>query len=93
MNNIKINKIRKKLDILDNKLLNLIKKRTNLVSNILKQKKYKKQIIDKKRIKKILKDIRNKSIKKKIDPIITYKIWSSMIKAFIDYEYRNFKTK
>ena len=65
MNNIKINKIRKKLDILDNKLLNLIKKRTNLVSNILKQKKYKKQIIDKKRIKKILKDIRNKSIKKK----------------------------
>jgi len=93
MNNIKINKIRKKLDILDNKLLNLIKKRTNLVSNILKQKKYKKKIIDKKRIKKILKDIRNKSIKKKIDPIITYKIWSSMIKAFIDYEYRNFKTK
>ncbi len=93
MNNIKINKIRKKLDILDNKLLNLIKKRTNLVSNILKQKKYKKQIIDKKRIKKILKNIRNKSIKKKIDPIITYKIWSSMIKAFIDYEYRNFKTK
>ena len=93
MNNKKINKIRKKLDILDNKLLNLIKKRTNLVSNILKQKKYKKQIIDKKRIKKILKDIRNKSIKKKIDPIITYKIWSSMIKAFIDYEYRNFKTK
>ena len=93
MNNIKINKIRKKLDILDNKLLNLIKKRTNLVSNILKQKKYKKQIIDKKRIKKILKNIRNKSIKKKIDPIITYKIWNSMIKAFIDYEYRNFKTK
>tara|TARA_B100001029_G_C15041959_1_gene444300 strand:+ start:1152 stop:1430 length:279 start_codon:yes stop_codon:yes gene_type:complete len=91
MNNIKINKIRKKLDILDNKLLGLIKKRTNLVSKILKQKRYKKQIVDKKRIKKILKNIRNKSIKKKIDPIITYKIWSSMIKAFIDYEYRNFK--
>ena len=91
MNNIKINKIRKKLDILDNKLLGLIKKRTNLVGKILKQKRYKKQIVDKKRIKKILKNIRNKSIKKKIDPIITYKIWSSMIKAFIDYEYRNFK--
>lgn len=89
--NKRINKIRKKLDILDNKLLGLIKKRTNLVSKILKQKRYKKQIVDKKRIKKILKNIRNKSIKKKIDPIITYKIWSSMIKAFIDYEYRNFK--
>ena len=93
MNNIKINRIRKQLDLLDNQLLNLIKRRTNLVSMILKQKKYKNQIIDKKRIRKILKDIRRKSIKKKIDPVISYKIWSSMIRAFIDYEYRNFKTK
>ena len=30
---------------------------------------------------------------KKIDPIITKKIWKSMISAFIDYEYRNFKKK
>ena len=93
MNNIKINRIRKQLDLLDNQLLNLIKKRTNLVRMILKQKKYKNQIIDKKRIRKILKDIRRKSIKKKVDPVISYKIWSSMIRAFIDYEYRNFKTK
>ena len=43
--------IRKKLDFLDNKLLNLFKKRTLLVNDILKTKKYKNQIIDKKRIK------------------------------------------
>ena len=30
---------------------------------------------------------------KKIDPKITRKIWHSMIRAFIDYEYRNFKKK
>ena len=32
-------------------------------------------------------------IKKKIDTKITYKIWRSMIKAFIDYEFLNFKKK
>ena len=44
-------------------------------------------------IKKILKNIVTKSKRKKIDPKITKKIWSSMIKAYIDYEFRNFKKK
>ena len=91
--NKKINIIRRKLDFLDDKMLNIIKKRKLLVDKILKQKKYKKEIIDKKRIKVILKNISVKSKKKKIDPKITNKIWKSMIKAFIDYEFRNFKKK
>ena len=93
MNYKKIKKIRRNLDFLDNKLLDLIKKRTVLVNQILKQKKYKNQIIDRKRINTILKDIKSKSVKKKIDPKITEKIWKSMIGAFINYEYRNFKKK
>ena len=86
-------KIRKKLDKLDNSFLNLIKKRTNLVNQILANKKFKKDIIDRKRISKILKNISNKSKHKNIDPRITKKIWSSMIRAYIDYEFRNFKKK
>ena len=91
MVNQKIIKIRKKLDNLDDLLLNIIKKRTLLVNQVLKNKKFKKEIIDKKRIKIILKNINKKSRKKKIDPLITKKIWTTMIRAFIDYEYRNFK--
>ncbi len=91
MVNANILKIRKKLDKLDNLFLDLIKKRELLVKQVLKNKKYKKDIVDKKRISIIIKNIKKKSIKKKIDPKITKKIWSSMIKAFIDYEYRNFK--
>ena len=91
MVNQKIIKIRKKLDNLDDLLLNLLKKRTLLVNQVLKNKKFKKEIIDKKRIKIILKNINKKSRKKKIDPLITKKIWITMIRAFIDYEYRNFK--
>ena len=86
-------KIRKKLDKLDDSFLKLIKKRTNLVNQVLKNKKFKKDIIDKKRISVILKNIIRKSKNKNIDPKITKKIWSSMIKAYIDYEFRNFKKK
>ena len=93
MVNKNVIKIRGKLDKLDDLLLNIIKKRTFLVNQVLKNKKFKKEIIDHKRIKVILKNISKKSKKKDIDPKITKKIWTSMIKAFIDYEYRNFKKK
>ncbi len=91
MINAKITKIRKKLDKLDDKFLNLIKKRTLLVNQVLANKKFKKEIVDKKRIKIILKNINLKSKRKGIDKDITKKIWISMIRAFINYEYKNFK--
>ena len=85
--------IRKKLDKLDNSLLEIIKKRTKLVDLVIQNKNFKKDIIDRKRISIILKNINKKSKRKKIDPLITNKIWKTMIRAFIDYEYRNFKKK
>ena len=91
MINKKLIPIRKKLDKLDDKFLNLIKKRTSLVNRVLLTKNYKNQIVDNKRIKKILSNIRKKSIKRKIDPKITNEIWKSMIRAYIKYEFRNFK--
>jgi chorismate mutase len=93
MVNKNILRIRKKLDILDNRLLDIIKKRVKLVDLVIKNKRYKKDIVDKKRISSILKNILIKSKKRKIDPIITRKIWKEMIKAFIAYEYRNFNKK
>ena len=89
----KLNIIRKKLDKLDNSLINIMKKRTLLVKKVLTLKEYKKEIVDKKRIRKILKNIRNKSIKNKIDPKITKRIWLNMIYAYIDYERKNFRKK
>ena len=74
-------------------MLNIIKKRSKLVDKVIVNKKYKKDIVDKKRISVILKNIAKKSKKKKIDPKITNKIWTSMIKAFIEYEFKNFKKK
>ena len=87
----KIKEIRKKLDKIDSILLQVIKKRTNLVNQVIKLKKNRKEIVDKKRINVILKRIREKSIKLKIDPSITLSIWKEMIKSFIRYEYKKFK--
>ena len=89
----KLNKIRLQLDRLDNSLIKIIRKRTNLVKKVLVLKEKKSEIVDKKRIRKILRDIKNKSLKNNIDPKITNRIWKNMILAYIDFEKRNFKKK
>ena len=93
LNKKKLNIVRKRLDKLDNSLLRIIKKRTALVKNVLKLKEYKNEIVDQKRINKILNNIKEKSIRNKIDPKITKRIWKNMIYAYIDFEKRNFKKK
>ena len=92
-NKKKLDLLRIKLDRLDTDLLKLIKKRSNLVNDVLKVKIHKKELIDQKRISFILKKIKKKSIELNIDPIITSRIWKNMIWSFIDYERRNFKKK
>ena len=89
----KLNLIIKRLDKLDNNLIKIIKKRTFLVKKVLELKSYKKEIVDKKRIKTILRNIKIKSIQNKIDTKITKRIWLNMIYAYIDFEKRNFKKK
>ena len=92
-NKKKLDLLRIKLDRLDTNLLKLIKKRSNLVNEVLKVKTHKNEIIDQKRINFILKKIKKKSIQSNIDPKITSRIWKNMIWSFIDYEKRNFKKK
>ncbi len=92
-NKKKLEIIRSRLDKLDNKLLSLIKLRTNLVKEVLKLKEYKKEIVDKKRINSILLKINKKSKKLKIDPKITHRIWKNMIWSYINFERKNFKKK
>lgn len=92
-NKKKLNSLRKQLDKLDNDLLKIIKKRTSIVKQVLSTKEYKYEIVDKKRINKVLSNIRNKSLKNNIDPKITNRIWKNMIWSYINFEKRNFKKK
>ena len=93
INRKKLEILRKELDKIDNSLIKIIKRRTYLVKEVLKLKKFKNQIVDRRRINKILNRVKRKSIKEKIDPKITNRIWKNMIWSYVDYEKRNFKKK
>jgi len=92
-NKIKLNILRKKLDKLDFNLLKTIKQRSEIIKKVISLKSHKKEIVDKKRINTILKKIRKESLKRKIDPKITQRIWKNMIWSYIDFEKRNFNKK
>ena len=89
----KLNILRKKLDKLDFNLLKTIKQRSDIIKKVISLKSHKKEIVDKKRINTILKKIRKESLKRKIDPKITQRIWKNMIWSYIDFEKRNFNKK
>ena len=92
-NKKKLNILRKKLDKLDNRLLGIIKIRTEIIKNVISLKNNKKEIVDKKRIAFILRKIKKASIKREIDPTVTNKIWKNMIWSYIAYERKLFKKK
>ena len=91
--NRRLKRERKKIDKIDQQIFNLIKRRTIVVKKMLTLKKYKREIVDHKRINEILLALRRKSIQNKIDPKITKRIWKSIIYSYIDFQRRNFKKK
>ena len=93
MNKNRLKQARSRVDQLDQKIFNLIKKRTQIVKYMLSLKKFKKEIVDHKRNNEIFRKIKNKSIKSGIDPKITKRIWKAMIWSYVDFQRRNFKKK
>ena len=90
MNKNKLNVARNKVDQLDQKIFNLIKKRTQFVKYMLSLKKSRKEIVDHKRNNEIFRKIKNKSIKNDIDPKITRRIWKAMIWSYVDFQKKKF---
>jgi len=93
MNRKKLKHARTKVDQLDQKIFNLIKKRTQIIRYMLSLKKSRKEIVDRKRNNEILAKIKNKSIKNRVDPKLTRRIWKAMIWGYVDFQRRNFKKK
>ena len=93
MNKNKLKVARNKVDQIDRKIFNLVKKRTQIVKYMLGLKKSRKEIVDHKRNNEIFKKIRNKSIKNGIDPKITSRIWKSMIWSYVNFQRKKFKKK
>ena len=88
-----LKKVRSEIDKLDDKILPLMVKRSQLVENALELKKLKSQIRDPKRIKIILDKIEKNSEKYDVNKKLLRSIWNSIIECYIDYENKKFKKK
>jgi len=83
--------IRNKIDIIDNKLLPLMVKRSKLVEKALELKVRHSEIVDQKRIREISKKISEKTKKLGGNPKLLSNIWLSIIDNFIKFEKSKFK--
>ena len=88
-----LRKVRSEIDKLDDKILPLMVKRSQLVENALELKKLKSQIRDPKRIKVILDKIEKNSERYDVNKKLLRQIWKSMIECYIDYENKIFKRR
>ncbi len=84
-----LEELRKDIDEIDLKILDLIQKRKDLVTEVVKLKK-RDQIVDQKRIEFILNKLRNEALSRGLAVEFIEEIWTLMIKNFIKYEEKIF---
>tara|TARA_X000000368_G_scaffold278314_1_gene220820 strand:+ start:948 stop:1244 length:297 start_codon:yes stop_codon:yes gene_type:complete len=89
----KMNDVRSSIDRIDDKILPLMVKRSKLVNKALDLKSKSNEIVDRRRIKQILKKIESKSKKMKANPRLIKTIWMNMIQNFIEHERKEFKKR
>ena len=82
-----IRKVRNNIDAIDLKILKLLSLRRKQVIKITKFKK-RSEIVDKKRINLMLKNLVQKGKKLKIESFIVVNLWKAMINSFIKLERR-----
>ncbi len=84
-----LEELRKDIDEIDLKILDLIQKRKDLVTEVVKLKK-RDQIVDQKRIEFILNKLRKEALSRGLAVQFIEEIWTLMIKNFIKYEEKIF---
>ena len=84
-----LEELRKDIDDIDLKILDLIQKRKDLVTEVVKLKK-RDQIVDQKRIEFILNKLKDEASKRGLAVEFIQEIWTLMIKNFIKYEEKIF---
>ena len=84
-----LEELRKDIDEIDLKILDLIQKRKDLVTEVVKLKK-RDQIVDQKRIEFILNKLRKEALSRGLAVEFIEEIWTLMITNFIKYEEKIF---
>lgn len=88
---MKINKIRNEIDRIDSEIIELLSKRSKLVSEAGKTKKSQGEVSDPERVEKVIHKIRRRSSETGLDPLIAEKIYRCIITCFINREMEEFR--
>ena len=87
---MKTNKIRHEIDRIDSDIIELLSKRSSLVSEAGKTKKDTHEVRDKDRVDKVIMKIKLKAEKAGLDPNIAESIYRNIINCFIQKELKEF---
>ena len=88
---MKINTIRYEIDRIDSDIIELLSKRSSLVSEAGKTKNNKYQICDRDSVEKVIMKIKMKAVKAGLDPTIAENIYRNIINCFIMKEMKQSK--
>ncbi len=92
MDDLKI--LREKIDIIDDKIINLLVERFKIIEDVSELKKNNNiEVIQESRISEIIEKAKNKALKNKIDPAIFQKIYLNIIESACDLEKKIIENK
>ncbi len=85
-----LTRIRKNIDDIDNMIITLLAKRSDMVSAAGRLKKNDAAVRDPRRVDQVIEKVRAKAIEKGLDPEIAESVYRTVILCFIDKELRDF---
>ena len=86
-----LNKIRHEIDRIDSDIIELLSKRSNLVSEAGKTREYRHEVRDKDRVDKVIMKIKLKAEKTGLDPNIAENIYRNIISCFIQKRMKEYR--
>jgi isochorismate pyruvate lyase len=86
-----IKEIRSKIDQIDSEIIELLSKRSSLVSYAGKSKKTHSAVRDPERVEAVIKHVKKKAVISGLDPVIAERIYRMIIDCFIRKEMKEFQ--
>ena len=88
---MELNEIRQEIDKIDAEIIELLSKRSGLVTAAGKLKKDEQGVRDPKRVEEVINKVKSKAVKVGLDPEIAEQIYRTIISCFIAKELKEFK--
>lgn len=90
---MELTELRAEIDTIDERIINLLSKRANLVSAAGKIKKNEQGVRDPKRIEQVIEKVRTQAVATGLDPLIAEEIYRTIIGCFVRTELKEFNER